>query len=275
MKDESGVAIPATPQGHKAVPLKKLAKLAGLIDPPPVEVDGKVMVFQNPRAAEVLRRLSAEVRELLEYRAPDGVEAVPAGPIPLPGGGNIIGDAPPLPPQPYLPYASSIAFPARESADGVKTIYPPFTREQIEEAGRRAEELSATLRELGDGVAYSGRSELLEALKMFLVEKPIDEVIEYGELCKARARSLIQKYALLEFNPTDEAGDVPVDRTVFVFHPDDPTLRDLPDGTLILLQRKIPSTPGVSACPHGVPHRWPCDQCDAAAGVSVSDGKTK
>jgi hypothetical protein len=71
------LALATLPQGHKAVPIKALVKLANLIDPPPVEVDGKVMVFQNPMAAEVLRRLSAEVREVIEYQPPaHGVQGI-------------------------------------------------------------------------------------------------------------------------------------------------------------------------------------------------------
>jgi hypothetical protein len=35
--------------------------------------------------------------------------------------------------------------------------------------------------------------ELFEALQMFLVEKPIDEVISYAEECKAKARAAIAK----------------------------------------------------------------------------------
>lgn len=68
-----GAALPVVPQGYRAVPIKKLVKIASLIDPAPIEVDGKRMVFKNQMAAEVLTRLSAEIRELLEHRAPDGV----------------------------------------------------------------------------------------------------------------------------------------------------------------------------------------------------------
>ena len=72
---------PVIPQGYCAVPIKKLVKIAGLIDPAPVEVDGKLMVFKNPVAAEVLTRLSAEVRELIERRAPDAGLPVSAGQV--------------------------------------------------------------------------------------------------------------------------------------------------------------------------------------------------
>lgn len=58
-------------QDQKAVSLSALAKLAGLIDPEPVEVNGKRMVFKNPMAQEVLTRVSAEVRKLIDYR-PEG-----------------------------------------------------------------------------------------------------------------------------------------------------------------------------------------------------------
>lgn len=29
---------------------------------------------------------------------------------------------------------------------------------------------------------------------------------------------------------------------------------------------KVPEVP-MSACPHGVPHRWPCEQCDTIVDV--------
>lgn len=56
----------AAPHTHVSVPIAMLAHLAALADPTPVEVDGKTMVFENPRAAEVLRQVSAEVRALLD-----------------------------------------------------------------------------------------------------------------------------------------------------------------------------------------------------------------
>lgn len=40
--------------------------LLNLIDPPPTKADGKTYVFKNPMAAEVLTRLSAEVRAMTD-----------------------------------------------------------------------------------------------------------------------------------------------------------------------------------------------------------------
>jgi hypothetical protein len=44
--------------------IKILMGIYTLTDPPPVEVGGKTMVFQNPMAAEVLRELSARIRAI-------------------------------------------------------------------------------------------------------------------------------------------------------------------------------------------------------------------
>lgn len=41
-----------------------LSDIHALIDPPPVVVSGKTMVFQNPHAAEALRELSARIRAI-------------------------------------------------------------------------------------------------------------------------------------------------------------------------------------------------------------------
>lgn len=65
------LALKIVPQGYRAVPIKKLVKITSLIDPAPFEANGKNIVFKNPNAAEVLTRLSAEIRELLEHRAPE------------------------------------------------------------------------------------------------------------------------------------------------------------------------------------------------------------
>lgn len=51
-------------QGWRAVPIKHLAEILRLIDPPPAVVDGKTMVFVNPMAAQILTKISAEVRAM-------------------------------------------------------------------------------------------------------------------------------------------------------------------------------------------------------------------
>ena len=50
--------------GYKAVPSKLLFDAMMLIDPPPIEQDGKIIVFRNPIAAEVLTKLSAIIRQM-------------------------------------------------------------------------------------------------------------------------------------------------------------------------------------------------------------------
>lgn len=46
-------------------------ELMMLIDPPPVDVgDGKVMVFRNPMAAEILTKISACARTMLAGSTP-------------------------------------------------------------------------------------------------------------------------------------------------------------------------------------------------------------
>lgn len=55
---------------------------------------------QKCQAAEPTPAADLSLTAVIE-RCTDGVRGT--YPIPLPGGGNIIGDAPPLPPQPYLP----------------------------------------------------------------------------------------------------------------------------------------------------------------------------
>lgn len=56
----------AAPEGWRPVPVNSLQNLLCLIDPPPVSLpNDKVMVFKNPNAADVLTRISAEVRAML------------------------------------------------------------------------------------------------------------------------------------------------------------------------------------------------------------------
>jgi hypothetical protein len=50
----------------RPVPVRSLQNLLCLIDPPPVSLPGnKAMVFKNPNAADVLTRISAEIRAML------------------------------------------------------------------------------------------------------------------------------------------------------------------------------------------------------------------
>lgn len=49
-----------------SVPISSLLKLLLLLDPTPVDVaENEVMVFKNPKAANVLTQISAEVRGLI------------------------------------------------------------------------------------------------------------------------------------------------------------------------------------------------------------------
>jgi hypothetical protein len=57
--------VQAVPEGWRPVPKAALVDLLNLIDPPPIELAGKVHVFVNPDAAEILRRISAIVRAML------------------------------------------------------------------------------------------------------------------------------------------------------------------------------------------------------------------
>lgn len=60
-------AATVAPAGWRPVPVSRLQNLLCLIDPPPVDLpNGKVMVFRNPNAADVLARISAEVRAMLD-----------------------------------------------------------------------------------------------------------------------------------------------------------------------------------------------------------------
>lgn len=52
--------------GMMMVRKDRLRNVLALIDPPPIETDGKVMVFKNPNAADVLTRISAEVRAMID-----------------------------------------------------------------------------------------------------------------------------------------------------------------------------------------------------------------
>lgn len=61
-------------EGWKLVPVENLKRIFMLIDPPPIETDGKTMVFNNPRAAETLTKISAEVRALLDAQPPQQQE---------------------------------------------------------------------------------------------------------------------------------------------------------------------------------------------------------
>lgn len=52
--------------GWVRVPVQHVHAMLNLIDPAPTTADGKTYVFKNPMAAEVLTRLSAEVRAMVE-----------------------------------------------------------------------------------------------------------------------------------------------------------------------------------------------------------------
>jgi hypothetical protein len=68
------VAQPPVPEGRRPVPKAALVDLLNLIDPPPIELDGKVRVFVNPNAAEILRRINAIVRAMLAAAPTPGAE---------------------------------------------------------------------------------------------------------------------------------------------------------------------------------------------------------
>jgi len=54
------------PEGWRLVPIINIQNLLGLIDPEPVRLPtGKTMVFKNPDAADILAKISAEVRAML------------------------------------------------------------------------------------------------------------------------------------------------------------------------------------------------------------------
>lgn len=58
---------PEAAHGWVRVPYHHIADLLNLIDPAPATAaDGKTYVFKNPMAAEVLTRLSAEVRAMVD-----------------------------------------------------------------------------------------------------------------------------------------------------------------------------------------------------------------
>ncbi len=58
---------PEAAHGWVRVPFQHVNSMLNLIDPAPVtSVDGKTYVFNNPIAAEVLTRLSAEVRAMVD-----------------------------------------------------------------------------------------------------------------------------------------------------------------------------------------------------------------
>ena len=66
----SSVVARMTPdelEGWRPVPIANLQNILMLIDPEPVRLPtGETMVFRNPIAAEMLTRISAEVRAMLE-----------------------------------------------------------------------------------------------------------------------------------------------------------------------------------------------------------------
>jgi hypothetical protein len=57
---------PDAAHGWVRVPVQHVHRMLNLIDPAPTTVEGKTYVFQNPMAAEVLTRLSAEVRAMVD-----------------------------------------------------------------------------------------------------------------------------------------------------------------------------------------------------------------
>jgi hypothetical protein len=58
---------PEAAHGWARVPYQHIANLLNLIDPAPLKSeDGKTYVFQNPMAAELLTRISAEVRAMTD-----------------------------------------------------------------------------------------------------------------------------------------------------------------------------------------------------------------
>lgn len=56
---------PEAAHGWVRVPYQHIVNLLNLVDPAPTTADGKTYVFVNPMAAEVLTRLSAEVRAMV------------------------------------------------------------------------------------------------------------------------------------------------------------------------------------------------------------------
>jgi hypothetical protein len=67
---QAALSQPAAVEGWRLVPEEILKRIYMLIDPPPIEADGKLMVFKNPKAAETLTKLSAEIRALLAAPTP-------------------------------------------------------------------------------------------------------------------------------------------------------------------------------------------------------------
>lgn len=70
----------AVPEGYSLVRTDALHGAFNLVDPPPVEHDGKLMVFVNPNAASVLTSLSAAVRYMVTSAAPQPA-AAPSGDV--------------------------------------------------------------------------------------------------------------------------------------------------------------------------------------------------
>lgn len=59
----------------RMVPVKHAMNVLALIDPPPMTVNRRTLVFANPMAAEILTRLSAEVRAMFDAVPPSLPEA--------------------------------------------------------------------------------------------------------------------------------------------------------------------------------------------------------
>lgn len=75
---------PPRPQDSAAwrpMPVKHLMAIQTLIDPTPMVIDGKTMVFVNPMAAETLTAISAEVRAMLAAQPPTEFVPIPAAMI--------------------------------------------------------------------------------------------------------------------------------------------------------------------------------------------------
>lgn len=57
---------PEAAHGWVRVPVQHVHNLLNLIDPAPTQANGTTYVFRNPMAAEVLTRLSAEIRTMVD-----------------------------------------------------------------------------------------------------------------------------------------------------------------------------------------------------------------
>lgn len=67
LAEEARAMLPAgmRPSGYAVVRMAALIEVAQLIDPEPIEVDGELMVYRNPMAAEALTKISKAVRTML------------------------------------------------------------------------------------------------------------------------------------------------------------------------------------------------------------------